>query len=164
MTHHVSFLALLRSSTALWKKIHVVNANLLQTNTGCVLSHADNGVVPDKNLCKFIKSNTDIFLAGIILLSKFEFSDRSKETEEVVQRLNIFSGIFGFDKNGKRKPKKRSAFLNCPLVWDTGTSFGLTPFQADFIGYVKCRIPVNNISRTNMVVCIGTTLHKFECQ
>ena len=54
--------------------------------------------------------------------------------------------------------------MNCPLVWDIGASFGLTPFEADFIDYVECRIPVNDIERTNIVVGIRTTLHRFECE
>jgi hypothetical protein len=50
------------------------------------------------------------------------------------------------------------------LVWDTGASFGLTPFRGDFIDYVECSIPVRDIARTNIVVGIGTTLHKFQFQ
>ena len=48
------------------------------------------------------------------------------------------------------------------MVWDTGASFGLTPFRGDFIDYVKCNIQVNDIARTNIVIGIGTTLHKFK--
>lgn len=43
----------------------------------------------------------------------------------------------------------------------TGASFGLTPFCGIFMDYVESSIPVNDISRTNMVVGIGRTLHKF---
>ena len=57
--------------------------------------------MPDKVLCEFVKGKADIFLAGTRLLSKFESADRSREAEDVVQRLNTFRGIFGFDKNGK---------------------------------------------------------------
>ena len=38
----------------------------------------------------------------------------------------------------------------------------MTPFRGDFIDYVECRIPVNDIKETNMVIGMGTTLHKFE--
>ena len=58
--------------------------------------------------------------------------------------------------------RKKSTFKSCPLVWDTGASFGLTPFRGDFLDYAECSIPVNDIARTNMVVGIGTTLHKFK--
>jgi hypothetical protein len=47
------------------------------------------------------------------------------------------------------------------LIWDTGASFGLTPFHSDFIGYVKCDIPVRDVTKVNKVIGIGTTVHKF---
>ncbi|KAL7474042.1 hypothetical protein ACHAW6_000041, partial [Cyclotella cf. meneghiniana] len=56
----------------------------------------------------------------------------------------------------------KSSPKNCPLVWDTGASFGLTPFRSDFIDYTECSIKVNDVSKTNTVVGIGTTLHKFQ--
>ena len=59
-------------------------------------------------------------------------------------------------------PRKRQMFKSCPLVWDTGALFGLTPFCQDFIDYTECSIPVNDIARTNTVIGIGTTLHKFK--
>jgi hypothetical protein len=42
-----------------------------------------------------------------------------------------------------------------------GASYGLTPFWSDFIDYVKCEIPVRDVTKVNTVVGIGTTLHKF---
>ncbi len=60
-----------------------------------------------------------------------------------------------------KPPDVQATFKNCALVWDTGASFGLSPFRGDFIDYIKCRIPVKDISKTNMVIGIGTTLHKF---
>ncbi len=47
------------------------------------------------------------------------------------------------------------------LIWDTGTSFGLTHFWSDFIDYVACTIPVRDITKINTVIGIGMTLHKF---
>ncbi len=49
---------------------------------------------------------------------------------------------------------------NLILIWDTGASYGLTPFWSDFIDYVKCQIPVRDVTKVNIVVAIGTTLHK----
>jgi hypothetical protein len=37
----------------------------------------------------------------------------------------------------------------------------LTPFQCDFIDYVKSEIDARDITKVNKVVGIGTTLHKF---
>ena len=47
------------------------------------------------------------------------------------------------------------------LFWDTGDSYGLIPFINDFIDYVKFDIPVKDITKVNMVIGVGTTLHKF---
>ena len=47
------------------------------------------------------------------------------------------------------------------LIWDTGGSAGLTPFCSDFIDYVECDIEVCVVTKVNMVIGIGTTLHKF---
>ena len=98
-------------------------------------------------------------MAAARLMTKMKSSDRVGGAEEVVQRLSVFRGTFGFDKPDK---PRRSTYYDCPLVWDTGASFGLTPFRGDFIDYVKCNIQVNDIARTNIVIGIGTTLHKFK--
>ena len=55
-----------------------------------------------------------------------------------------------------------ASFVNCPLVWDTGASYGLTPFRGDFLDYEECSIPVQDISKTNMVIGIGTVMWKFK--
>ena len=47
------------------------------------------------------------------------------------------------------------------LIWDTGTSFGLTPFKSEFIYYVKCNTPVKDVTKFNTAIGIGTTIHKF---
>ena len=47
------------------------------------------------------------------------------------------------------------------LIWDTGASYGLTPFCSDFIDYVECDIPVRDVTKVNKVIGIGTTIHKF---
>ncbi len=43
------------------------------------------------------------------------------------------------------------------LIRDTG----VTPFRSDFIDYVKCDIPVMDVTKVNKVIGIGTTLHKL---
>ena len=68
VTCHESFLTPLRSSTTLWNKTRVVNADLLQANIESFLPHATNGVVPDKVLCKFVEGQADVFLARIIIM------------------------------------------------------------------------------------------------
>ena len=47
------------------------------------------------------------------------------------------------------------------LIWDTGASFGFTPFKSDFIDYVRCNNPVKDVTKENTVIGIGTKIHKF---
>ena len=51
---------------------------------------------------------------------------------------------------------------NLILIWDTGASFGITPFRSDFIDYVEAEIAVKDVTKFNKVIGIGTTLHKFR--
>lgn len=88
-----------------------------------------------------------------------ESSDQVGGAESVLQRLAGFCGTFDFDKT---KKLRRSTFGDCPLVWDTGALFGLTPVRGKFIDYVKCKIQVNDIARTNLILIIGIKLHKFK--
>ena len=84
-----------------------------------------------------------------------------ERAEKAYQRLNLFHcSLGGETSNGVKR--KRATYKNCLLVWDTEASSGLTPFCCDFIDYVECNIPVHDIARTNMVIDIGTTLHKFK--
>ena len=54
------------------------------------------------------------------------------------------------------------SFKFCPIVWDTGASFGLTPFRKDFITYEKVSITVTDITKANTVIGIGTVMWKFR--
>ena len=47
------------------------------------------------------------------------------------------------------------------LVWDTGASYGLTPFRRDFINDVKCDLPAKDMPKMNRVIGIVTNIHKF---
>ena len=53
-------------------------------------------------------------------------------------------------------------FFNCPLIWDSGASFGLTPFKADFIHYEEVQIPVKDVTKTNIVQGMGTVMYKVK--
>jgi len=131
---------------------------LAAPNTDSFLPHAEFGVVPKDVLIK-VEDRASTFLAAARLKSKLESADRSRVAEEVVQRANIFTSTY--QTKCKDTGKRCHTFKTCPLVWDTGASAGLTPFRCDFIDYMECQLPVNDIARTNMVVGIGTTLHKF---
>ena len=101
------------------------------------------------------------FLGPTQLAKGFDREDHSAVAQATVDRMNSHRvnllleaqhGIF----------KLRTSFIDCPLVWDTGASYGLTPFRGDFIDYEECSIPVQDISKTNMVVGIGTVMWKFK--
>ena len=47
-------------------------------------------------------------------------------------------------------------------MWDTGASYGLTPFRSDFIDYEKVNIQVQDIAHTNYVVGVGTVMWKMS--
>ena len=38
------------------------------------------------------------------------------------------------------------------LEWDTSASFELTPFDAKFVDYAECYIPVNYVTKVNKVI------------
>ena len=48
------------------------------------------------------------------------------------------------------------------MIYDTGASYGLTPFHADFIDYEPCDIGVKDVTKMNKVVGIGTVLYKMK--
>jgi len=90
--------------------------------------------------------------------------------QDVVNRMNVFllqeKGTFGASKCKHNKTGlhdgSRLNFKKLPLVWDTGASQGLTPFLKDFIHYETCKIEVNDISKVNHVIGIGTVMYKFR--
>jgi hypothetical protein len=52
---------------------------------------------------------------------------------------------------------------NLVLIWDTVTSYGLTPFRSDFVDYVKCDIPVRDVTKVNTVAGITYPRQMFVC-
>ena len=100
------------------------------------------------------------FLSFPRLIDKFTEMEHLKNIETLCQRLAINSDR-SLDKRtyNDRENKNPKDII---LVWDTGASFGLTPFRSDFIYYVEADIPVKDITKINQVVGIGTMLHKFK--
>ena len=47
------------------------------------------------------------------------------------------------------------------MIWDTRSSFGLTPFRSDFIDYFKADIPIKYVTKVNWVIIIGNTIKCF---
>ncbi len=104
------------------------------------------------------------FLKLTHLLSRFHSVNHSKNAQECLDWFHATRGTFG----GTYGNENSGPHIDVPLdprhlmlIWDTGTSFGLTPFWSDFIDYVACTIPVRYITKVNNVIGIGRTLHKF---
>ncbi len=104
------------------------------------------------------------FLKLSQLLSKFHSVDHSKNVHEYLACVHAMRGTYG----GTYGNKNGGPHIDVPLdpkslmlLWDTGASFGLTPFGSDFIVYVACAIPVRDVTKVKNVIGIGTTLHKF---
>ncbi|KAL7536614.1 hypothetical protein ACHAXR_007295 [Thalassiosira sp. AJA248-18] len=98
----------------------------------------------------------DAFLKLPQLMKRLNSNDHADKLEKLMKRLQLCR--LALEMDHQRKNLKFS-FKDCMLAWDTGASFGLSPFRADFIDYVECHIPVKDVSKANYVVGIGTTLH-----
>jgi hypothetical protein len=102
------------------------------------------------------------FLKIYRLLSTFSTVDHVKNAQFCVNRVNTHCGTYGGPYENRTScstgPQDPKSLI---LIWDTGASYGLTLFRSDFIDYVKCEIPVRDVTKVNTVVGIGTTLHKF---
>ena len=110
-------------------------------------------------LARFCADRGSTFLALPRLLQQMRGDHNDKNLQLLLQRSNICTTLLGL-----RASNNQVNYWNCPLVWDTGASFGLSPFRGDFIDYMPCEIPVNDIKSTNIVVGLGTTLHKFSVE
>ena len=107
----------------------------------------------------FCDEYNQYFLQLEILMSSFTKLDHVANVSDLTQRV-IFLHKHILEnrvlQNSDRKyPRKMM------LVWDTGSSYGLTPFRSDFIDCVKCDILVKYVTKVNRFIGIGTTLHKF---
>ena len=66
-----------------------------------------------------------------------------------------------FWKAGKYRTNIQKSFKTTQSVWDSGASFWLTPFHADFVDDVEYESDVKALSYVNKVIGFGTALHKF---
>ena len=87
------------------------------------------------------------------LMREFQAPERIDSAHMTVDRYNshqanllLQAGLHGFTYT--------ASFIDRPGIWDTGASYGLTPFQGYFIDYEECNLSVKDISKNNMVVGI----------
>jgi hypothetical protein len=125
-------------------------------------SKQSNGVEPFGGLLMstlddFLRSDC-IYLQLSRLLSKFKSTDHEKNMSSCIARVATLWGTFEncLICGGRLNPR------SLILIWDTGASYGLTPFRSDFINFLECDIPVWDVTKVNKVIGIGTMLHKFS--
>ena len=153
------FLTPLQSGREVWNRRRHVDVGFLLAPTAPFLPHVDHGCIPEEVLDDFVCNCGRTFLAAPKLMERFGTISLEDGAQQTVCRLNTCQVLLDM---GQGAPRKCQTFKSCPLVWDMGALFGLTPFCQDFIDYTECSIPVNDIARTNTVIGIGTTLHKFK--
>ena len=69
--------------------------------------------------------------------------------------------MFGFAVEVSKVLDSGETYKNNPLIWDTGSSFGMTTFRSDFIDYVEADIPVKDVTKVNGVIAVGTTINNI---
>ena len=93
-------------------------------------------------------------------MSKFTEMDYLQNVEKLCQRLGVLSDSSLenrlYNTHQKNDPK------TLILIWYSGASIRLTLFRSDFIDYVEADIPVEDVTKINRIIGIGTTLHKFQ--
>jgi hypothetical protein len=114
------------------------------------------GGISSSILDGFLRSDVH-FLQLPRLLSQFWSVDHEKNISLCISRVAALWGIF------ENRSMSGGGLDPCTLIliWDTGASFGLSPFRSDFIDYVECDIPVRDVTKVNKVIGIGTTVHRF---
>ncbi len=85
--------------------------------------------ISDDVLDEFIKNQGDFFLGLPNLMQKLDVKQHLDNATQAVSRANHFA-------LKAKPPDVQATFKNCALVWDTGASFGLSPFRGDFIDYI----------------------------
>ncbi len=114
------------------------------------------GGLSSSNLDGFLRSDVE-FLQLPRLLSQFQSINHEKNISSCIAQIAALWGTFEKCSVGGATKDPRTFIL----IWDTGTSSGLTPFCTDFIDYVECDIPVWDVTKVNKDIKIGTTIHKL---
>ncbi len=99
------------------------------------------GGVSSSTLDNFLRSDVQ-FLQLPRLLSQFRSVDHEKNISSCIARVAALWGTFENCSVGGATKDPHTLIL----IWDTGASFGLTPFCSDFIDYVECGNPVRDVT------------------
>ena len=90
-----------------------------------------------------------------------EYDPFSKVPQRFWDQLDALNTYFQVAEMSKT-PTKKQSYTQMLLIWDTGASIGLTPYQSDFIDYQELdNVSVKDIVRQNKVLGVGTVMWKF---
>ena len=111
-----------------------------------LISNSTFESIADDTVTNFLK-HADV-LAPVRLMKYFSPTDHAANAANAVARMNLFCCQINATCALKQSPH---TIRDTPLMYNTGASYGLTPYQADFLEYQTCDIPVKDISKTNRV-------------
>ena len=94
-----------------------------------------------------------------ILLSSFNKIYHVANVADFTHREKLLRGQIFVNQVRQNNDRKYPRMMF--LVWYTRTSYGLTQSRGVLNDYVKCNIPVKEVTKVNRIIGIGTTLHKF---
>jgi hypothetical protein len=135
------FITLLETGHEVWNRRRRVDREFLLAECTELAPHVEHGVVPDELLDEFCFDRGKTFLGAVKLMQHFGTLSLEEGAQKTVERFNLMRLTCGAEDEIIQK----ATFKDCPLVWDTGASFGLTPFRGDFLDYVECKITVIEI-------------------
>ena len=85
-----------------------------------------------------------------ILLASFTKIDHVANVSDLTQRANILRGHILDNRVIQNSDCKDLRTMM--LVWNTGSSYGLTLFRSDFVDYVDLNILVKDVTKVNRVI------------
>jgi len=88
--------------------------------------------------------------------------DHVENVKKLMARVACLQGPIRLAQLDSSALEEPPDYYTTPLIYDTGASFGLTPYLADFIDFQEVCIPVRDISKTNYVLGIGTVMYKLK--
>ena len=143
----------------MWRRRVVDHEFFLQPNTSEAGKFKVDAGISDDVFSEFCE-HVD-FLSLPRLLKGLTPEDHEANARKAIAKMNLLS----LEARGGRFAKNcgcdSNSVRSTPLIWDTGASYGLTPFRSDFIDYQECDIPVKDITKVNRVIGIGTVMYRF---
>ena len=77
------------------------------------------------------------------ILCEFAQQDHTSCSQQAMGCLNIFKSTLDVWKY----VDTAATFKTMIFAWNTGESFGLTPFKSDFVNYIEHFIPVKYVTK-----------------